>query len=166
MDVFLAKNYGDYATYYSTTKSISGVMQKFSWAVKMAQASDPKCRFGFGFGRFTGNVYLDNVSIEKIIPTRFDELVKASGELLELFPNPASNQFELVCKSSGSSLAIIKLYNLQGQLISILWENKPLVAGQYIRVNLNDYKAGNGVYLINISTPEKSVTQKLIINRL
>jgi hypothetical protein len=44
-------------------------------------------------------------------------------------------------------------------------QNKPLSSGQHIRINLNNINAGNGVYLVNISTTNKSVTQKLVLNR-
>ena len=139
-------------------------MQHFSWTIKMTQASDPNCRFGFGFGKFTGNVHLDNVSIEKQVPTGLDPFT-ASGDSFELFPNPASNFLGITNQSGKTVQPTIQLFNLQGQLISNLCENKPIAAGQQIRINLNDCKAGNGIYLVNISTPEKSVTRKLIINQ-
>lgn len=163
MDVFLSKNHSDYGAYYSTIKAITTTKQKFSWTVKMAQASDLNCRFGFGLGKFTGNVYLDNVSIEKLVPTGIENISRIQDDQFELFPNPA-NEFLLISNKSGKTLQpTIKLYNLQGQLISNLWQNKPIVAGQQIRVNLKDGKAVTGIYFLNISTPEKSTTKKIII---
>jgi len=106
------------------------------------------------------------VSIQKIIPTNTNELTETSGEMFDLFPNPTSGQLDIICKSIGSAHATIKLYNLEGKLISVLWKNKPFVEGQTVRVNLNEAQISNGVYLINISSPEISVTRKLIINRI
>ena len=68
MEVALAKNSGDYGTYFSTTKNITNTMQTFTWTVKMTQPSDPNCRFYLGIGFFTGNVYFDNISIQKLVP--------------------------------------------------------------------------------------------------
>jgi hypothetical protein len=106
------------------------------------------------------------VSIQKIIPTNTDEMTETSGEMFNLFPNPTSGQLDIIYKSIGSTHVTIKLYNLEGKLISVLWENKPLVAGQAVRVNLNEAQISNGIYLINISSPEISVTRKLVINHI
>jgi len=165
MEIILARNYDPYNNYFSIVKSITAVKQHFSWTIKMTQASDPNCRFGFGFGKFTGNVYLDNVSIEKQVPTALEQLTGSTDESFELFPNPANDYVDITNKSNKTLQPTINLYNLEGQLITNLWENQPIPSGQNIRINLNDCKAGNGVYLINITTPEKSVTRKLVINR-
>lgn len=164
MDVFLSKNHSDYGNYYSTVKAITATKQKFSWTVKMAQASDPNCRFGFGFGKFTGNVYLDNVSIEKVVPTGIAQISRIQDDQFEFFPNPANDYLGVTNKTNRTLLPTVKLYNLQGRLISNLWENNPVLAGQQIKVNLIKGKVANGIYFLNISTPEKSITKKLVIS--
>ena len=165
MEIILAKNSDPYTNYFSIVKSITGVMQHFSWTVKMIQSSDPNCRFGFGFGKFTGNVYLDNVSIEKQVPTGSEELSGSADELFELFPNPASDYLDVTNKSTRTLQPSINLYNLQGQLITNLLKDQPLSSGQLMRINLNNIKVENGVYLVNITTTNKSITRKLVINR-
>ena len=165
MEIILARNADPYTNYFSIVKSITAVVQHFSWTVKMTQASDPNCRFGFGFGKFTGKVYLDNVSVAKQDLTGSQELLGSTDETFELFPNPASDYLDVTNKSTRTLQPTINLYNLQGQLITNLLKNKPLSSGQQIRITLSDFKAGNGVYLVNITTPEKSITRKLVINR-
>ncbi|HEY3372228.1 MAG TPA: family 16 glycosylhydrolase [Prolixibacteraceae bacterium] len=165
MDVYLAKNHDDYGYYYSTVKTITGSMQHFSWTIKMLQESDPKCRFGFGFGRFTGKVYLDNVSIEKQVIAGLDQFGE-SDQPFELFPNPASDYLDITNRSGKTMQPTFQLYNLQGQVISTLWENQAVAPGQQIRLNLKECNAANGIYLLYISTPKKSFTRKLIINQL
>lgn len=164
MDVFLSKNHSDYGNYYSTVKSITTTKQKFSWTVKMAQASDPNCRFGFGIGKFTGKVYLDNVSIVKVVSTGIEQLSGILDDQFEFFPNPANDHLRITNKTNKTLQPTVKLYNIQGQLISNLWENNPVLAGQQIRVNLIEGKVANGIYFLNISTPEKSGTKKLVIS--
>lgn len=165
MDLSLAKNYDDYSTYLSTTKSITGTMQKFSWTVKMTQATDLNCRFCFGFGLFTGNIYLDNISIEKLIPSGIDQSSGSMDEQFELFPNPANDFLEITNRSTKTLQPTISLSNLQGQRISMLWVNKPIASGQHIRIIINKLKIVNGTYLVNISTSEKTISRKLIINQ-
>jgi len=164
MDVFISKNHDDYSGYYSTIKNISTVKQSFTWTFKMLQTTDPNCRFGFGVGKFTGKVFLDNVSIEKQLPTGSEEYI-ASTNGFEIYPNPASNYLDIINKSNKTQLPVIKLFNLSGQLVSNLSSNQVLSSGQKMRIDLNNDKIGNGIYLINISTFEKSVTHKLVINR-
>ena len=165
MDVFISKNHDDYGGYYSTTKNLTSVMQHFSWTFKMLQTTDINCRFGFGFGKFTGNVYLDNVSVSKQDLTGTAVLAESTNELFELFPNPACDYLDVTNKSTRTLHPSVDLYNLQGQLITNLLKDQSMSSNQQIRINLNNFNLGNGVYLVNISTPEKSVTRKLIINR-
>lgn len=165
MDVYMSKNHDDYATYYSTVKTITKDMQHFTWTFKMLQASDPKCRFGFGFGRFTGKVYLDNVSVEKQVVAGITQ-IPASGDAFDLYPNPASDFLEITNQSTKTLQPTITLCSLQGQVISNLSVNKPIAAGQHLHLSLKELKLVNGSYLVTISTPEKSITRKLIINQL
>jgi len=164
MDVFLSKNYGDFGNYYSTVKSITKVRQTFTYTVKMAQATDPNCRFGFGFGQFVGKVYIDNVSIIKMALTGSQGLSSLSSENVRVFPNPASGVLEISFAANPDYPVSVELYNLQGQMVSKLWNNKSLSSGQIIRFNLNEHQIGKGIYLVNISSRDLSFTQKLVVN--
>lgn len=165
MDVYVSKNHDDYGGYYSTTKNITGVTQHFSWTFKMLQNTDVNCRFGFGFGKFTGNLYLDNVSIEKQVVSTSSQFSEGADPY-EMSPNPTSDFLEITNLSDKILQPAIELFNLQGQLIATLREKNPIEAYQKIRLSLNECYAGNGIYLVRISTPEKSITRKLIIDRL
>jgi hypothetical protein len=164
MDVFLAKNYGDYGSYYSTVKSITKTRQTFTYTVKMAQATDLNCRLGFGFGQFVGKVYIDNVSMVKMDLTGSESLTDLTSENVRVFPNPASGVLEISFATMHEHPVTIELYNLQGQLVSRLLDNKSLTSGQVVRFNLNEQKIGKGMYLLNISSKDKKFTQKLVVN--
>jgi beta-glucanase (GH16 family) len=160
-DVFISKNYGDYGNYYSTTRNISAIKQSFSWTQKMDKATDFNCRFGFGFGRFIGKVYLDNVSIEKVIPTVASILPEhLTG--FSIHPNPTSGVIEISHNSINQTPFTAKLYNLHGQLISTLWKEERLNAGNTARVNLNELGLRKGIYFIKVSTSEGSGSQKIV----
>ena len=164
MDVFLSKNYGDFAGYYSTVKNITTVKQKFTWSQKMTQSTDLNCRFGFGFGKFSGKVYIDNVSIEKSAPTLAETLMEKSADAISVFPNPTSGVLEIISNVSDEFPATIKLYNLHGQLITTLLQDQALISGRLLHFNLNDYKMKSGIYLLTVSTPERQITRKVIVN--
>jgi beta-glucanase (GH16 family) len=164
MDVFLSKNHDDYGNYYSTVKSVTKFRQKFTYTVKMAQATDLNCRFGFGFGQFLGKVYIDNVSIEKMAVTGSQTLSNLSSENVRVFPNPNSGVLEISFAAMPEYPVSIELYNLQGQLVSRLLDNKSLTSGQTIRFNLNEQKIGKGIYLLRISSKDKKFTQKLVVS--
>jgi len=160
MDVFVSKNSGDYGTYYSTVKNITKTKTTFIWKFKMLKPSDNNCRFGFGYGKFKGKVYIDNVSIEKVVPTAINDLDQIDE--LRVFPNPTSGKFTIMNETSKTLSASISLYNIQGQQVSKLNENLVLEAGEKLGFNLNNYQVSKGVYLLNVTSPNRNFTQKLI----
>ncbi len=163
MDVFLSKNHSDYGNYYSTVKSITATKQKFSWTVKMAQASDPNCRFGFGIGKFTGNVYLDNVSIVKQVSTGNKDLTNIENVGFSLFPNPTTGEI-IISGDSFNSPVTLCLFNLQGQLISTILNNQYLMKGNPVKINLKEEGASQGIYLLRLTTRDNSFVRKVILN--
>jgi hypothetical protein len=163
MSVFLAKNYGDYSTYYSTVKTISRVMQEFTWTVTMTNASDLNCRFGFGFGLFKGNVYIDNVSIEKMAVTGSEPLTDAAPKNVNIFPNPTNGSPDVTIDTGNLHATAIEVYNLQGQLIyRTLKDNQPPY-NQLIHLNLKEHNIGEGIYLVSFLVKDGKITQKLVV---
>lgn len=143
--------------------NITKPKQKFTWTVKMAQSSDPNCRFGFGFGQFTGNVYIDNVSIEKVIATQATTLSEPMAYDFDVFPNPSSGILEITSHSTSELPTTLNLYNLQGQLITTLWKGEVLYSNQTIRINLKENKVAPGIYFLTFSSPERKITRKVVV---
>ncbi|MFY9153857.1 MAG: family 16 glycosylhydrolase [Prolixibacteraceae bacterium] len=164
MDLFLSKNYGDYGAYFSTVKNITTTWQKFTWTIKMTANTDANCRFGFGFGKFQGKVYLDNVSFEKVALTSAPGLSESGNQDLQIYPNPTSGEVQLAFAHSHEKPVTVQLFNLKGQLVTTILTKQILNAGQQIRFNLNDRKIGKGIYLLKISTSEKNMSGKLVVN--
>ena len=162
MDVFFSKNYGDFGAYFSTVKNITKVKQKFTYTTKITQPSDNNCRFGFGFGQFSGKVYIDNVSILKSIATQTEALSQSDDEAFDVFPIPTSGEITIVNRASGEFPTTIKLYNIQGQLVTTLCQDKTMNFEQPHRFNLKDYQLNKGIYLLILSTPERKITRKVL----
>jgi beta-glucanase (GH16 family) len=162
MDVFVSKNSGDYGTYYSTVKNITKTKTTYTWKFKMLKATDNNCRFGFGYGKFKGKVYIDNVSIEKVVPTAINDLDQIDE--LKVFPNPTSGEFIITNETSKTLTTSLSLYNIQGQLVAKLNDNLVLESGEQLGFNLNDYQVTKGVYLLTVTGKNRNFTQKLIVN--
>jgi hypothetical protein len=159
MEVFLSKNHSDYDAYFSTVKNITKTRQKFTWTVKMNSPTDPNCRFGFGIGRFTGNVYVDHMSVERVVPTG-NGLSKKIADELQVFPNPTSGEI-LISGDMPDSPVNISLFSLQGKLISS-YQSFPI--GNQLKVNLNSEAINPGIYLLQINSSDKSQIRKIILN--
>ena len=163
MDVFLSRNSGNYSSYYSTVKNITKTKQTYTWAVKMTQPTDYNCRFGFGFGKFSGKVFLDNVSIEKQVSTGNEGLTNFENEGFSLFPNPTSGEI-IISGDSFNSPVTLCLFNLQGQLISTILNNQYLMKGNPVKINLKEEGASQGIHLLRITTRDNSFVRKIILN--
>jgi beta-glucanase (GH16 family) len=164
MNVFLSKNYGDYGGYYSTDKGISGAMQKFTWTVKMANPTDLNCRFGFGFGLFTGKVYLDNVSIAKMAVTSSDPLSNGDSEYVKIFPNPTYGSPDVTIETANLQLTGFDLYNFQGQIVCRISTDKSLPISQPLRLNLKEHHITKGIFFLSFSANGKKIVRKLVVN--
>jgi hypothetical protein len=127
----------------------------------MDKASDFNCRFGFGFGKFIGKVYLDNVSIEKVIPTVTPILPEHLAGFI-IRPNPTSGVIEISNTSLQGLPVTAKLYDLHGKLISTLWNDECFHAGNTALVNLNELGLQKGIYFVTVSTVEGSGCHKIV----
>ncbi len=95
--ITLAKNYGDWGSYFNWNKSLSSGLQTFTIDFHMT-AGDENCRLFFGTGNFSGKVIFDNISLVRIddIPTTVSldvhdmELLQGQESVLQLH---VSNQF-------------------------------------------------------------------------
>ncbi len=63
--VILAKNYGDWGSYFTWSKNLTGDMQHFSFDFHF-MTGEENCRLFFGTGNFSGKIFFDNISLVKI----------------------------------------------------------------------------------------------------
>lgn len=165
MLLILSRNSGTYADYYSTTKSVTSTPQHFTWSVKMTYASDNNCRFGFGLGLFSGKVYIDNVSVEKVLATDVESLTKPDEVAFAVYPNPATLMLRIISHCDMKSPVSVSLFNLQGQLVTVLKSDADFESGNSIEIDLRKFSVPKGLYLIRFVSGEKQFIQKLVINQ-
>jgi hypothetical protein len=85
---------------------------------------------------------------------------KDNTDLVELFPNPTSDQFFIALDKSYNKNVTINVYNQLGQLILT---NFIATAFEKTVVPLNSYGLKNGIYIVTVFDETKSTSKKLII---
>lgn len=163
MELFISKNHSDYGAYLSTIKSIGSSRQNYTWTVKMTQSSDLNCRFGFGFGRFQGKVYIDNVSIEKVVATSAESNALIELPALRIQPNPTSGLVNIQLSNISDKPVTMRLFNLNGQLISVLMKDKVYNSEHTISFDLSETNISKGIYFLQVTTSEKNISQKILL---
>ena len=79
---------------------------------------------------------------------------------LIIFPNPSSENLNILFnKSTDNTQMNIELYNINGELIDVIYEG---VNKREINYNYN-FNA-SGIYILKIKTNKKVYTRKIIIN--
>ncbi len=115
------------------------------------------CQFHVGTFSMKGTINVGAVGI--------NETSNLLQNTISLFPNPAQNNINVSFALSNASNVSIKLFNAIGQEVKVLTPNTNLPEGNY---NYNyDLPAtlATGNYFLEVSSNNKLVTKKLIINK-
>jgi hypothetical protein len=99
------------------------------------------------------------ITIDELSGTRFNTTNLFD---LQILPNPNDGRFSLQLNSSISSTATLGIYNLAGQ--QIMAQAIELTEGPS-SLNLSLTDLPEGVYLVQILTPQGVVNRKIIIAR-
>jgi hypothetical protein len=87
---------------------------------------------------------------------------------ITIYPNPAVNEVEIGFNVSIPGNYKIQIFDLQGNILSTIFNNFAGKGEYKFKNNLIDNfgnKLNSGVYLIKMSSSEKTIVQKLIINK-
>jgi hypothetical protein len=83
-----------------------------------------------------------------------------SEDLLTVFPNPGNSVFTVSWSDAvDAAQAVIEVYNISGQMI---YQQKPAGAGNKAVIDLSN-RAGAGIYLLNLRTPDQLFSTKIVI---
>ncbi len=98
----------------------------------------------------------------QLIPV--NEYSNLSNEvLMEVFPNPFSNETTVKYTLNKGGAVDVALFNLTGQKIHQL-QSKKLPADNYqITLNKNEYNLNSGIYLLRLSTEQEVVEKKIVV---
>jgi hypothetical protein len=79
---------------------------------------------------------------------------------ISLYPNPASNNVNLVFNAAKASKASVTVYNTVGQAVTTM--NKNLISGSNtIQLDITEYTTG--IYFVSTVVEGKTYSQKLIV---
>ena len=118
-------------------------------------------RFRYWPGNTGNNMYLDNVSIWPWA-AGVQEVLNASSDLFNIFPNPSTNGFNLVFKTGNDGSVNYCIKDLTGKLV---YEHKAdLVANSTQQeIILRSATPAAGMYFITVTIDGVSRTQKLVV---
>lgn len=112
-----------------------------------------------------GRGVLGSIKVKDLSSIEDEAISKLS---VEVSPNPTSELINIKFNNNQSGLAKIELIDAQGRIVANIFENEIGIGEQFISQNINNV-AGNsllaGAYLLRISLPKQTLSQKIIINR-
>ncbi len=83
---------------------------------------------------------------------------------LSCYPNPASDQTQIVFSLSEASIIDLKIYDLTGKQVATLLGNTPYSKGKH-QVFFDTSDLPNGAYIYTLQTDNSKQSKQLIINR-
>ena len=85
-----------------------------------------------------------------------------SGDKPFIYPNPASGQVNIGLHFEGPVIIALHIYDAGGRLVATPLKNYALAAGRQV-VTLDIAGLARGVYIIDVSTPDKRHSERLIV---
>jgi hypothetical protein len=80
---------------------------------------------------------------------------------VSVYPNPASENAQLVISANKAADIQVQVYNIMGQLVNTF--NDEIITGGVHRFTLNVESLKTGVYFVHVNTANQSITSKLIV---
>ncbi|MBN1781384.1 aryl-sulfate sulfotransferase [bacterium] len=145
---------------------IRTTMDHYAFTFVMQDPTDENARAAFYAGGDNADVFIDNVSLRRISTSdiRIDAISEKPGNffLSEVYPNPFNSQTAIRYRMAEASEARLVIYNLAGQQVSTLVDEKQQ-AGSHTVV-WNAAGVAGGMYLIRFETEHGyGQTRKLIL---
>lgn len=111
------------------------------------------------------SVWTDMTTLEDIT-TEVPEIRINQGDEIDAsnYPNPAQHSAYVAFKLRGPSTVSLYVYNLQGQLLQRVIDNKQMSNGKYVeKIDFNALGMKPGSYFIRLSVNGKTRTLKMIV---
>jgi uncharacterized protein YkwD len=130
---------------------VSGASQNFTYVVKICQAvHPPQCPIGKTWSES---------SCDCVLQTDVDQLSAESQLAISIYPNPASNNINLVLNTNEDlKEAIVELFDISGRKISSEKINE-----KTLKIDVSSLS--NGMYYIVVENNGKQYKDKIIVNK-
>ena len=116
-----ARNHPNYEPYYENSGIyVSTIKAGYTWQFTFNEPSDNNCRLYFGMGRFTGKVYLDNISLTELNPTPVENNLKENIHNIRVIPDNVTGKITVAVNTEVSGNTYISIINMNGvELFSV-----------------------------------------------
>ena len=102
------------------------------------------------------------VSAKADIDSKSEYFIILQNSDVKLYPNPATDEFNVQFVASNSGILQVKLYNALGSVVFA--EKYNFNEGNVIvNIQLDQYKIRKGMYYVSLESEDVTKTQKLIL---
>jgi beta-glucanase (GH16 family) len=145
--VSFARNSGNYAAYYENPSiAITQSPARYTWQFTFNSTTDLNCRLYFGFGRFTGKVFLDNVSMTQVVTTGTAGIEKPGLPVVTVGTEPETSRILVELTLTQPENIHLTVCNLQGIDVATLFSGFLASGTHKLQAGMDRLPAG--VYLL------------------
>jgi hypothetical protein len=112
-----------------------------------------------GISKYGNNLFLDNINVQSTTSVIEEEKVAS----INIFPNPFNNNATIAFTNPENQEVQITLYNALGQAVNVINKGK-IAAGDYTE-KIDGTHLPAGVYFVNITAGETSITKKVTLTK-
>ena len=118
-------------------------------------------RFRYHPGNTGNDLYIDNLSLDAF-PAGIKEVIASSTNPFNIFPNPATNGFNLIFKTGNDGMISYSIKDLTG---NVVYENKKVFASNSIQQESvsRDATPAAGMYFVTLTIDGVNTTQKVVV---
>lgn len=164
MRILVNGNHVNNETYKSVTSSsdpfTNHVVNLSSYVGDILEVTFETRNISGDIGQTLDNAYLDNLNFIENSGDNIDEV--NTGVDVSVYPNPASNQTNLMIYSNELLLGNLQVVDFMGKVVVA----RPVLVNSgdnMITLDLNGFS--NGMYIIKIQTPKGDIHRKMIISK-
>lgn len=157
-----ARNHPDYEPYYENSSIyVSTIKAGLTWQFTFDAPTDNNCRLYFGMGRFTGKVYLDNISLTELNPTSVEHYLKEDIHNIRVISDNVTGRISVAVNAEVIGNTHISIVNMNGvELFSM--PNKQLTGSNHLLHP--DVTLSAGVYILQFRDNKGITNTKFIIH--
>ena len=124
---------------------------------------DPDLEVLYTDGNQTGRIPIVILDVQKATSVN-DKTIEQNFELKQNYPNPFNPSTTIAFSLSKESTVSLKIYNVLGELVAQLIDNKTFHPGKY-SITFNASGLTSGTYLYTLETGGKRISKKMILQK-
>ncbi|MBN1479498.1 aryl-sulfate sulfotransferase [candidate division KSB1 bacterium] len=154
MSAFILKYGGDYDNYSQTSYMLlKKQRQHYEFPFTMTYPSDFTAILVFAFGGSDHDVYLDDITVRRVVESQVEsktEAIPLQYDLIGNFPNPFNAGTTIQFSVPEQTMVRLDLYNILGQFEKTISDN--VYDSGVHRVHFDAHDLGSGVYFCKMTT--------------